>query len=41
VEAGGQHIHDFRRGLDYAFIRLLTERADAERVIRLIGSAGS
>ena len=24
VEAGGQHIHGFRRGLDYAFIRLLT-----------------
>jgi hypothetical protein len=23
VEAGGQHIHGFRRGLDYAFIRLL------------------
>jgi len=22
VEAGGQHIHGFRRGLDYAFIRL-------------------
>jgi hypothetical protein len=21
VEAGGQHIHGFRRGLDYAFIR--------------------
>jgi hypothetical protein len=24
VEAGGQHIHGFRRGLDYAFIRTLT-----------------
>jgi hypothetical protein len=24
VEAGGQHIHGFRRGLDYAFIRALT-----------------
>jgi len=23
VEAGGQHIHGFRRGLDYAFIRAL------------------
>ena len=23
VEAGGQHIHGFRRGLDYAFVRML------------------
>ena len=23
MEAGGQHIHGFRRGLDYAFIRSL------------------
>ena len=41
VEAGGQYIHGFRRGLDYAFIRPLTERMDAERVIPLIESVGS
>jgi len=35
VEAGGQYIHGFRRGLDYAFIRPLIERMDAERVIPL------
>ena len=40
VEAGGQYIHGFRRGLDYAFIRPLTERMDAERVIPLIESVG-
>jgi len=33
VEAGGQYIHGFRRGLDYAFIRSIT-RADAERIIQ-------
>ena len=41
VEAGGQYIHGFRRGLDYPFIRPLMERMDAERVIPLIESAGS
>jgi hypothetical protein len=41
VEAGGQYIHGFRRGLDYAFIRPLMERMDAERIIRLIESVGS
>jgi len=41
VEAGGQYIHGFRRGLDYAFIRSLIERMDAERVIPLIEPVGS
>ena len=40
VEAGGQYIHGFRRGLDYAFIRSVT-RADAERIIQSIESSGS
>ena len=40
MEAGGQYIHGFRRGLDYAFIRPLMERMDAERVIPLIESVG-
>jgi hypothetical protein len=36
VEAGGQHIRGFRRGLDYAFITAVHRRQlDAERVIRL------
>ena len=35
VEAGGQHIRGFRRGLDYAFIRMPRRHVDAERVIRL------
>jgi len=35
VEAGGQHIHSFRCGLDYAFILLLAVlgQQDAERVM--------
>jgi hypothetical protein len=35
VEAGGQDIHGFRHGLDYAFVRapLRSECVDAERVI--------
>ena len=35
VEAGGQQFRGFRRGLDYAFIRVPRRRVDAERVIRL------
>jgi hypothetical protein len=31
VEAGGQHIHGFRRGLDYAFIRTLRMRSVLSR----------
>jgi len=35
VEAGGQHIRGFRRGLDYAFVRAPLRRCvDAERVIQ-------
>jgi hypothetical protein len=34
VEAAGQHIHLFRDGLDYAFIRLIG--VGAERVIRTV-----
>jgi len=33
VEAGGQHIHGFRRGLDYAFILGPAGLQDAERVM--------
>jgi hypothetical protein len=42
VEAGGQRVRGFRRGLDYAFVRTLQiECMDAERVIRLLEPAGS
>jgi hypothetical protein len=42
VEAGGQHIRGFRRGLDYAFVRApLRPCVDAERVIQPPWPAGS
>ena len=42
VEAGGQHIRGFRRGLDYAFVLTPPERCvDAERVIQPPWPAGS
>ena len=33
MEAGGQHIHGFRRGLDYAFIHALRKSARMRSVL--------